>query len=110
MAVGDRLLPASRNRLGDRELQVPLASGIERESDILERESQGEARDELAGERRARLCHGIRRSQRSAVDRLDEELRVKPERLRQGDRFSYSLGERGEPIVEDELQPGPVSG
>ena len=91
MAVGDRLLPASRYRLGDRELQVPFASGIEREPNVLERESQSEARDELAGKRRARLCHGIGRSQRSVVDRLDEELRVKPERLGQGDRFSYYL-------------------
>src|SRR5918992_5771559 len=109
MAVGNRLLPASRYRLGDRELQVPLASGIERQCDVLGRESQGEARGELAGERRACLCGRIWRSQRSIVDRLDEELRVEPEGLGQGDRFSHSLGQRGEPVVEDELEPRTVS-
>jgi hypothetical protein len=110
VAIGDRLPPPRRSRGADRELELLLASGIERQADVLVGQPQGEAGGELAGEHPPRLRHRIWRSQRSLVDRVDEELRVDPERLGQGNRLGDRLDLRGEPVVEDELQPAPVSG
>jgi hypothetical protein len=89
---------------------MPLASGIEREFDVLETESQREARSEIPTDHGPSLRDGVRRSQRPVGDRLDEEVRVDSQRLGQGDRLGDCLDLRGEPVLQDELEPTPVSG